>query len=63
MLLSSGQRQYVSLRAYVSNPSIFNSDEATLRSPEELSQRATETITKGRTLLLLHNRLANDCKR
>ncbi|HEX8577928.1 MAG TPA: ABC transporter ATP-binding protein, partial [Flavobacterium sp.] len=53
VMLSSGQRQLIAfLRAYVSNPSILILDEATSSIDtysEELIQKATETITKGRT--------------
>jgi ABC-type multidrug transport system fused ATPase/permease subunit len=45
------------LRAYVSNPSILILDEATSSIDsysEELIQRATETITQGRTSIIAH---------
>jgi ATP-binding cassette, subfamily B, multidrug efflux pump len=62
VMLSSGQRQLVAfLRAYVSNPSILILDEATSSIDtysEELIQRATETITKGRTSIVIAHRLA-----
>jgi ABC-type multidrug transport system fused ATPase/permease subunit len=53
VMLSSGQRQLIFLRAYVSNPSILILDEASssILYSEELIQRATETITQGRTQL------------
>jgi ATP-binding cassette subfamily B multidrug efflux pump len=62
VMLSSGQRQLIAfLRAYVSNPSILILDEATSSIDtysEELMQRATETITKGRTSIVIAHRLA-----
>ena len=62
VMLSSGQRQLIAfLRAYVSNPSILILDEATSSIDmysEELIQKATETITKGRTSIIIAHRLA-----
>ncbi|MES2410242.1 MAG: ABC transporter ATP-binding protein [Bacteroidota bacterium] len=62
VMLSSGQRQLIAfLRAYVSNPSILILDEATSSVDtysEELIQKATETITQGRTSIVIAHRLA-----
>ena len=62
VMLSSGQRQLIAfLRAYVSNPSILILDDATSSIDtysEELIQRATETVTKGRTSIVIAHRLA-----
>lgn len=62
IMLSSGQRQLiVFLRAYVSNPSILILDEATSSIDaylEELIQKATDTLTKGRTSIVIAHRLA-----
>lgn len=62
VMLSSGQRQLIAfLRAYVSNPSILILDEATSSVDtysEELIQKATETVTKGRTSIVIAHRLA-----
>ena len=62
VMLSSGQRQLISfLRAYVTNPSILILDEATSSvdsHSEQLIQNATDTITKGRTSIVIAHRLA-----
>lgn len=62
VMLSSGQRQLIAfLRAYISNPSILILDEATSSidsHSEELIQKATETLTKGRTSIIIAHRLA-----
>jgi ABC-type multidrug transport system fused ATPase/permease subunit len=62
VMLSSGQRQLIAfLRAYVSNPSLLILDEATSSidtHSEELIQKATETITKDRTSIVIAHRLA-----
>jgi ABC-type multidrug transport system fused ATPase/permease subunit len=62
VMLSSGQRQLIAfLRAYVSNPEILVLDEATSSVDtytEELIQKATEKITKGRTSIIIAHRLA-----
>ena len=62
VMLSSGQRQLIAfLRAYVTNPSILILDEATSSIDtysEELIQKATETITKHRTSIVIAHRLA-----
>ncbi|MGH1385874.1 ABC transporter ATP-binding protein [Kordia sp.] len=61
-MLSSGQRQLISfLRAYVTNPRILILDEATSSvdsHSEQLIQNATDTITKGRTSIVIAHRLA-----
>ena len=61
-MLSSGQRQLIAfLRAYVSKPSILILDEATSSvdsHAEQMIQFATDTITKGRTSIVIAHRLA-----
>lgn len=60
--LSAGQRQLIAfIRAYVYNPEIFVLDEATasIDTPtEQLIQKATDTITKGRTSIIIAHRLS-----
>jgi len=61
-MLSSGQRQLIAfLRAYLSNPSILILDEATSSIDaylEEMIQKATVTLTKNRTSIVIAHRLA-----
>ena len=61
-MLSSGQRQLIAfLRAYVSSPRILILDEATSSvdsHAEQMIQYATDTITKGRTSIIIAHRLA-----
>ncbi|MFT5762051.1 MAG: ATP-binding cassette subfamily B multidrug efflux pump [Polaribacter sp.] len=61
-MLSSGQRQLIAfLRAYVSKPSVLILDEATSSvdsHAEQMIQYATDTITKGRTSIVIAHRLA-----
>ena len=62
VMLSSGQRQLIAfLRAYVSSPRILILDEATSSvdsHAEQMIQYATDTITRGRTSIIIAHRLA-----
>lgn len=61
-MLSVGQRQLIAfIRAYVYNPRILVLDEATSSIDTESEiriQKATETLTKGRTSIVIAHRLA-----
>jgi ATP-binding cassette subfamily B protein len=61
-MLSVGQRQLIAfMRAYVASPSILILDEATSSidsESEHLIQRATSSITEGRTSLIVAHRLS-----
>ena len=62
VMLSAGQRQLIAfLRAYISKPSILVLDEATSSVDsysEEIMQRAIDTLTKGKTSIIIAHRLA-----
>ena len=62
VVLSVGQRQLLSfIRAYVYNPHILILDEATSsidNESEELIQKATAKLTKGRTSIVIAHRLS-----
>lgn len=61
-VLSVGQRQLLSfIRAFVYDPHVLILDEATSsvdNESEELIQRATESLTKGRTSIVIAHRLS-----
>ena len=61
-MLSSGQRQLIAfLRAYISDPNILVLDEATSSVDsysEEIIQNAIDTLTKGKTSIVIAHRLA-----
>lgn len=61
-MLSVGQRQLIAfMRAYVAKPNILILDEATSSidsESERLIQKATASITKGRTSLIVAHRLS-----
>ncbi|MDA8818705.1 ABC transporter ATP-binding protein/permease [Flavobacteriaceae bacterium] len=62
VMLSTGQRQLIAfLRAYISEPSILVLDEATSSVDsysEEIIQSAIDTLTKGKTSIIIAHRLA-----
>ena len=62
VMLSSGQRQLIAfLRAYLSDPTILVLDEATSSVDsysEEIIQRAIDTLTKGKSSIVIAHRLA-----
>ncbi len=62
VMLSSGQRQLIAfLRAYISKPAILVLDEATSSVDsysEEIIQRAIDTLTQGKTSIVIAHRLA-----
>ena len=61
VMLSSGQRQLIAfLRSYLADPTILILDEATSSidsNSEELIQKATSKITKGKTSIIIAHRL------
>jgi len=62
VMLSSGQRQLIAfLRAYITQPAILVLDEATSSVDsytEEVIQKAIETLTEGKTSIVIAHRLA-----
>jgi ATP-binding cassette subfamily B multidrug efflux pump len=62
VMLSSGQRQLIAfLRAYITRPAILVLDEATSSVDsytEEIIQRAIDTLTDGKTSIVIAHRLA-----
>ena len=61
VMLSSGQRQLIAfLRSYLADPTILILDEATSSidsNSEELIQKATSRLTKGKTSIIIAHRL------
>ena len=62
VMLSSGQRQLIAfLRAYITQPAILVLDEATSSVDsytEEIIQKAIDTLTEGKTSIVIAHRLA-----
>jgi len=62
VMLSSGQRQLIAfLRAYITQPAILILDEATSSVDsytEEIIQKAIDTLTQGKTSIVIAHRLA-----
>ena len=62
VMLSSGQRQLIAfLRAYITQPAILVLDEATSSVDsytEEIIQKAIDTLTQGKTSIVIAHRLA-----
>ena len=62
VMLSSGQRQLIAfLRAYITQPAILVLDEATssvYSYTEEIIQKAIDTLTQGKTSIVIAHRLA-----
>ena len=62
VMLSSGQRQLIAfLRAYITQPAILILDEATSSVDsytEEIIQKAIDTLTEGKTSIVIAHRLA-----
>ena len=62
IMLSSGQRQLIAfLRAYITQPAILVLDEASSSVDsytEEIIQKAIDTLTQGKTSIVIAHRLA-----
>jgi ABC-type multidrug transport system fused ATPase/permease subunit len=59
VMLSSGQRQLIAFKSLCEQPDILDEATSSIDSySEELIQRATETITQGRTSIVIAHRLA-----